>query len=118
MPSRGLEHADRADDVHLRVLDGPLDRDTHVSLGREVEDRLRPRLVEDVVEWLADVTDVELGLRRDVLARSADERVDDGDLVPARDERVDDVRADEARASGHHCPHGRILRTRARGPPA
>ena len=31
---------------------------------------------------------------------SVDERVDNGDLVAPRDERVGDVRADETRASG------------------
>jgi dTMP kinase len=33
-------------------------------------------------------------------------------LVTAREERIDDVRADEARASGHDRPHARILGTR------
>src|SRR3972149_10724856 len=49
---RGLEHADRADDHHLGVLDRALDRDPYVGLGRKGEDRFGPRLIEDVVERL------------------------------------------------------------------
>ncbi len=74
-----------------------------------MEDRLGPHLVEEVVDRLADVAHVELGPGRDVLLVAVDERVDDGDLVAACDERIDDVRADEAGSSGHDRPHGRIL---------
>ena len=46
-----------------------------------------------------------------VLALPGRERVDDGDLVAAGDERVHDVGADEAGAACHHRAHGRILWT-------
>ena len=110
MAARGLEDGDRREDVHFRVLDRALDRDANVDLRGEVEDDLRTNGVEKVVERLADVADVQLGAGVDVLLRAADERVDDGDLVAARDERVDDVRADEPGSSGHDRPHGCILR--------
>ena len=61
------------------------------------------------VERLADVVLVQRRRRVQVLAAAGREVVDDVHLVPARDERVDDVRADEARSSGDDRPHGRIL---------
>ena len=48
----------------------------------------------------------------EVLAPAGGEVVDDVHLVAARDERVDYVRADEARSPGDHRPHGRILAAR------
>ena len=58
-PDRNLaellpENPKRAYDVHP-IVDGVLDRDADVRLRREVEDRLRPHGVEDVVERLAAV---------------------------------------------------------------
>ena len=97
------------------VLDRILDRDADVGLRSEVEDRLGSHRREEVVERLADVAHVELRSGRDVLLAAVDERVDDGDLDATRDERVDDVRADEAGASGHDRPHGRILSRTAVG---
>ena len=111
MASSRLEDAHRPEHVDRGVLDRVLDRDAHVRLRREVEDGLGPNCVEEVVERLADVADVQLGAAAHVLGRAVDERVDDGHLVAARDERVDDVRADEAGSSGHDRPHDRILRT-------
>ena len=46
-----------------------------------------------------------------VLAAAGREVVDHVHLVAAREQRIDDVRADEARSSGDHRPHGHILRT-------
>ena len=63
-----FEHADRADHVHLGVLDRTFHGHTDVRLGREVEDRLGADLVEELVEWLADVVDVEHGSLGHVLA--------------------------------------------------
>ena len=88
-----------------------LDRDADVRLRCEMEHGLGPNLVEEVVERVADVADVQDRAATHVLSRAVDERVDDGHLVAARDERVDHVRADEAGSSGHDCPHDRILRT-------
>jgi dTMP kinase len=44
-------------------------------------------------------------LGRDVLHGAVRQIVEDVHLVPARNESVDDMRADEARASGHDRPH-------------
>ena len=51
-----------------------------------------------------------------VLALPGNECVDDGDRVAVRQERVDDVRADESRATCYDRPHGRILRRRRMRP--
>ena len=59
VPAGGVQHPDRAEHVHLGVVDRLLDRDPDVRLGGEVEDGLRPHLVEDVVELLTDVADLE-----------------------------------------------------------
>ena len=111
MAARGLEDVDRAEDVHGGILVRALDRDADVRLRGEVEHGLRPDLVEDVVERLADVALDERRARGDVLALAGRERVDDDDLVTARGERVDDVGADEAGAACDDHAHGRILRT-------
>ena len=98
--ARRFEDANRAEHVHLGVLDRVLDRDPHVRLRGQMEHGLGPNGVEDVVERLADVAHMELGAGGDVLLLAVDERVDHGDLVAPRDERVDDVRPDKTRASG------------------
>ena len=105
----GLEHPHRPEHVHRRVLDRMLDGDADVRLRSEVEHRLRTQFVEHVVERLADVADLELGALGDVLALARHERVDDDDLVPACEEGVRHVRADEPGAPCHDDPHGRIL---------
>ncbi len=100
-----LGDAHRADDVHLGVVVRPFHGRLHVGLRREVEDRLRA--VE--VDALADVALHEGRLRVQVRALAEREIVDDEHLVPARDERIDEIRADESRASRHDCPHRRIV---------
>ena len=62
MPPGRFEDPDRPEHVHVGIDVGPLDRKSHVCLGREVKDRLRPRGVEDGVR-VADVPDVELCAR-------------------------------------------------------
>ena len=109
--ARTLEDADGADHVYLCVLGRPLDGDANVRLCGEVEDGLRPNLVEQVVERLPNIADVKPRARRDVLSLSLGERVDDRDLITASDERIDDVRTDEAGSAGHDRPHGCILRS-------
>ena len=106
-----LEDPHRPEDVHFGVVDGMLDRHAHVGLGREVEDGLGSHGVEQVVERLADVADVQLRAGGDVRFGAVDERVNDRDLVTTRDERIDDVRTDEAGSPGHDRPHGCILRS-------
>ena len=57
------------------------------------------------LERLADVVLDELRLRVDVLAAAGGQVVDDGHVVAARDERVDEMGADEARSTGDDRPH-------------
>ena len=106
-PSR-LEHAERPEDVHLRVVDRVLHGHPDVRLRREVEARLRPHLVEDAVGVGAEVGLVEARALRHVFAPAARQVVEDVHLVAARDERVGDVRADEARAPGDDRSHGAL----------
>ena len=101
-----LEHPDRADHVRLGVVDGAVDRDPDIRLRGEVEHRLGPHLVEELVERLADVLHVEHGPVGHVLALPGCQRVDDGDLVAAGDERVHDVGSDESGPACHHRSHG------------
>ena len=70
-----------------------------------METHLRSGVVEHVAEVLADVALGERGLGAQVLALAGGEVVDDGDLVAAREQRVDDVRADEPGAAGDDRPH-------------
>ena len=73
------------------------------------------RAGDDVAHGLgiADIDRLERGAVRErpleVPALARAEVVDDGHLVPARDERVDEVRADEAGAAGYECLHGRRM---------
>ena len=95
--ARRLEHVHRPEHVHLRVEERLLDGGADVGLRGEVDDELGPELVEERAERLADVVLVHGRGRVQVLAPPGGEVVDDVHLVAARDERVDDVRADEAR---------------------
>ena len=105
MAPRRLEHAQRPEHVHVGVVRGILDGDAHVRLRREVEARLRPGLVEDGVRVGADVALVEARALGHVLAAAVAQVVEDVDVVPARDERVGYVRADESCAAGDYGPH-------------
>ena len=108
MATSRFEHPDRADHVRLGVVDGAVDRNPDICLRGEVEHRLGPHLVEELVERLADVLHMEHGPVGHVLALPGRQRVDDGDFVAAGDERVDHVGADEAGPACHHRPHGSI----------
>src|SRR5438105_5052562 len=66
---------------------------------------LGPHLVEDAFRVLADVTFVHARTAGEVLALPGREVVQHVHLVASRDQCVDDMRADEARASGHDRPH-------------
>ena len=70
--------------------------------------RLRGQVEDDVgvdVERLADVVLLQPGALVQELAAAGREIVDDGDVVAARDERIDEVRADEPGSSGNDGPH-------------
>ena len=115
-----LEDVDRPEDVHGGILVGTFDCDPDVRLGGEVEDRLGPHAVEDVVERLANVVLDEVRARGDVLALARHERVHDDDVVAASREGVDDVGSDEAGAAGDdraHAPHPTEGEVRDAGPP-
>ncbi len=102
---RGLEHLERAEHVHGGVVLRPLDRHAHVDLGGEVETDLRPRLFEDLGEPCAHVALDELRALGHVLALPVREVVHDRHVVAARQQRLDDVRADEPSAPGNEPPH-------------
>ena len=95
MTAGSLEHVERADHVRHRVLDRVVDRHADVGLGGEVEDGLRLEPGEEVLERLADVSNLQVGRCGDVLALALHQGVDDDDLVAAREERIHDMGADE-----------------------
>jgi hypothetical protein len=85
-----LEDPQGPEDVHVRVVVGPLDRRAHVGLGGEMEHEVRPHHVEDRVR-VPDVPNVELGAGGDVSGLALREVVEDVHLVAARDQRIGDV---------------------------
>ena len=100
---RGVDQVDAAEQVVLVVE--PFDEVAQAFGGerREVEDVREAVLVEQTTHEL-DVQDRSLDERRaraDVAAQAARQIVERDDLVAAREERIDDVRADEPRGSGH-----------------
>src|SRR5205085_7381217 len=99
-----------ADDVHVSVEVGTVDRHTHVCLRRVVEAHLRAHLVEERVRVRPYVAFVQPRSVGNVLTLSRGEVVEHVHLVAASHECIDDVRADKARASGHdrsHAPYRR-----------
>ena len=111
--ARALEDAQRADDVDVGVVGRPRDRDPDIRLGGEMEDELGPppgHQLCDRRRRYVQVMDVErtaatlAGLGQ-VGQRAGGEVVDDVDLVALREEAVDQVRTDEARAAGHEGAH-------------
>jgi hypothetical protein len=108
---RRAQHVGGALDVDAGVGRRVGHRLAHVDLGGEVEDHLGPEARDDVVHGLR-LSDVDVGERgavRDrlleVLALAGREIVDHGDLVTAREKRVDEIRSDEAGAAGNECIH-------------
>ena len=111
-PARRLEHVDRPADVDPGIPRRILDRLAHVDLRREVEDDVGPRADEHLGHALG-VGDVDL-VEGDPAAAGAvevadparREVVDDGHLVAAVEQGVDEVRSDEAGSAGHEGAHG------------
>ena len=99
-----FEDADRAHDVDVGVVVGPLDGDPNVGLGRQMDDELRRDRLEDGV-GRPDVGLVQGRPGGDVLAPPLREIVEDVHLVAACEQRLDDVRADEACPTGDDRPH-------------
>ena len=106
--ARGLEHPDRPADVHVGVVLRPLDRDAHVHLGAEVEADLGTHVVEVLVQRLAQVRHHEPRALGHVLALAVREIVEREHLVAAREQRLDDMRADEPRAPCDDRPQGLV----------
>ena len=105
VPSRCLQNVECPEDVHVRIEVRPLDRHPHVGLRGKVEAHVRTSGVEHLTDLAPNVRHVELRSRRHVGALPFGEVVDHVHLVAAREQRIDDVRADEARPSGHDRPH-------------
>ena len=105
MAARRLEDAHGADHVDVRVEARILHRARDRRLGREVEADVRARRVEHAVGVGADVALVQRCVGQDVFPLPGGEVVEHVHLVAAGDERVHQVRADEARAAGHDRPH-------------
>ncbi len=102
---RGLQHVDGARHVDRGVGGRVGHRQAHVGLGGEVPDHVGPVLGEGGLEGRG-VADVDGGERRlDPVALALGEVVDGEHVVAAGGERVDQVRADEARAAGDDRPH-------------
>ena len=87
------------------VVVGSPHRGLHVGLRGEVEDDVGARRA-SMPSRMSRSTNVAAGV--DVLALAEGEVVDDDDVVAARDERVDEVRADEAGASGDDRAHDAV----------
>ena len=86
----------------------PLDRDAHVHLGAEVKTDLGTQLGEELVQRLAQVGDDESHALGHVLALAVREIVERDHIVTAREQRLDDMRADEPRAPCDDRPQGFI----------
>ncbi len=107
MPAGGLEHVNRPEQVDLGVEVRPLDGNAHVHLRGEMEADLRTGVCEDS-RGSGEVGLDQPGAFVDVLVAARGEVVEDGDVVPTRDERIYNVRADEARSPCHDRPHGAL----------
>ena len=115
----GLQHRNRSEHVGARVQRGMIHRVADVDLRRQVEDQLGPGGLEHRGDrvGIADVSDLQgrpLGDRRlQVLGLPGREGVDHRHAVSARDQRIDQVRADESGAACDQAVHGRRELTRA-----
>ncbi len=104
VPARRLEDPDRSEHVDVGVVRREVDGHPDVGLGGEMEHDLRPHGVEHRVRF-PDVGDVQLRRGGDVLARAFREIVEGVYLVPALEQRVDEVRSDEPCPPGHDRAH-------------
>jgi hypothetical protein len=97
-----LEHLHGADDVDRGIVVRPPHRGLDVGLRGEVEDNVGTGGVDAVANVVLD--EGRCGV--DVPALAGGEIVDDDHLVTPLHECIDEVRADEARTSGHDRAHG------------
>jgi hypothetical protein len=105
---RRLEHLDGAAHVHVGVEPRVVDGHAHVGLRGQVQRRLRAEVAEQRAHAVAvaDVGLLEARLGGHALALAGGEVVDHADIVPAREQRVGDVRADEAGTAGDEGADG------------
>ena len=106
--ARCLEHPDRPEDVDVAVEDGLLDRPAHVGLRREMEADVRPRFPKRLVEHAPrhGCPRRPAGLSSFSRSRLPVARLSTTTTSsPRADERVDEVRPDEARAACDNRPH-------------
>ena len=110
--TRRLEHRDRAGHVDLHVVGRVGDGAAHVRLSGEVHHHLRSHRLERAAQLVqvAHVDDVQLGAAAqrlgDPWAGAAAKVIDDRYVVAALKQRIDDMRADEARSPGDKDSHG------------
>ena len=98
----GFEQVEAAADVDAGVIRGVGDALAHIDLCREMTDDVESRLAHQPGSRLIrDVHLVERRRRRNLAAIPAHQVVDDRDLEAVRDQRVRDVRADEAGSASH-----------------
>ena len=108
MCARGLQDTHRSKYVDLGVVVRPLDRGADVGLGCQVNAELRLHQIEDPRGVPADVSKVQLGPGGELLATPRRERVEHVHLVAAGNQRLRDMRADEARSACHDRPQGLV----------
>ena len=89
----------RHEDVFFGAMGGAGGGGTPISTPEQIEDRCRVR---------ADVSKVQLGPGGELLATPRRERVEHVHLVAAGDQRLRDMRADEARSACHDRPQGLV----------
>ena len=104
---RGTKDIHGADHVDVGVVERIAHQLANVDLGSVVEDDLGLRVGNGGRERVGDVmsSSTNVARRVDLRAPAAREVVDDGDRVTGVDERVGDVRADEAGPAGDQRPH-------------
>src|SRR5947207_1746637 len=103
-----LQNLHGAEHVHLGVVFRPFDRCADVGLRREVDADLGPHRREQLTRVRADVADVQLRAFRHLLAATGHERVEHVYVFAAGDQRLGDMRADEARPPGDDRPQGSV----------
>ena len=90
--TRSLEDPDRSKDVDLEIEVRPLDRHPYVCLRSQMEADLRARSERFLYGGgISNVSLDEAGAFVQPLAAARGEVVEDRDLVPAGDERVDEM---------------------------
>ena len=107
VPGRSLEHVDQSDAVDLGIEAGLADRPAHRHLRRLMADRIGPCRLEDAGDRLRidDVGDMQGNPGGQVVARTTRQIIEHLDMVPRRQEGVDDMTADESGTAGDEDVH-------------